>query len=198
MNRPIHRIYVDTETTDTEEGPDKGELLEVAIVRETISPPYTQRGEITDIWVRKIRPKHIETASAEALHVNGYTPETWANAVPLEDVSDELVAKLRNATWIGHNPTFDRDFILSSLTRLGKTPRIQRRLIDTITMAYTAWGLDGELKLSLDVLREHLKLPTEGAHSALRDAMDTREVFYRALNHRVSLMARFRAWLSRM
>jgi len=195
MSRPTYRIYVDTETTDLEEGLDKGELLEVAIVREEITAPYTQRGVITDTWVKKILPKHIETASPQALAVNGYTPEKWADAVPLEDVADELAAKLKNATWIGHNPTFDRDFILDSLNRLGKSPKIQRRLIDTTTMAYAAWGLDGDLKLSLDNLRDHLGISKEGAHGALKDAMDSREVFYRALAPRRSLLQRLRDWL---
>lgn len=181
MSRPIYRIFVDTETTDLVEGPDKGELLEVCVVREVITPPFTQPGVITDTWVRKIRPKHIETASPEALRVNGYTAEKWADAVPLEDVADELIEKLRNATWVGHNPTFDRDFILSSLKRLGKDPKIQRRLIDTTTMAYRAWGLDGELKLGLDSLRVFLNMSKEGAHGALKDAMDCREVFYRTM-----------------
>jgi DNA polymerase III epsilon subunit-like protein len=195
MSRPIYRIYVDTETTDLEEGLDKGELLEVAIVREELSPPYTQRGVITDTWVKKILPKHIETASPDALRVNGYTPEKWADAVPLESVADELIGKLRNATWIGHNPTFDRDFILDSLKRIGKEPKIQRRLIDTTTMAYMAWGLDGELKLSLDNLRGLLNIPKEGAHGALKDSMDSREVFYRALAPRRGIFARLRDWL---
>lgn len=195
MSRPSYRIFVDTETTDLEEGSDKGELLEVSIVRERISPPYTQRGMVTDIWVRKILPKHIETASVEALRVNGYTPEKWVDAVPLEAVADELIAKLKNATWVGHNPTFDRDFILDSLNRIGLSPKIQRRLIDTTTMAYTAWGLDGELHLSMDSLRKFLDISTVGAHGALKDAMDCREVFYRALASRRGIFARIREWL---
>lgn len=195
MSRPSYRIYVDTETTDLEEGTDKGELLEVAIIREELSPPYTQRGVITDIWVKKILPKHIETASADALRVNGYTPEKWADAVPLESVADELVSKLKNATWVGHNPTFDRDFILDSLKRLGKDPKIQRRLIDTTTTAYVAWGLDGELKLSLDNLRDHLGISKEGAHGALKDAQDCREVFYRSIAPRRGLIQRLRDWI---
>lgn len=195
MSRPSYRIYVDTETTDLKEGPDKGELLEVAIVREEIAAPYTSPGVITDTWVKKILPKHIETASPQALAVNGYTPEKWANAVPLEAVADELAAKLKNATWIGHNPTFDRDFILGSLNRIGKAPKIQRRLIDTTTMAYAAWGLDGELKLSLDNLREHLGISKEGAHGALKDAQDCREVFYRSIAPRRGLLQRLRDWI---
>ena len=195
MSRPSYRIYVDTETTDLEEGLDKGELLEVAIIREELSPPYTQRGVITDIWVKKILPKHIETASPAALRVNGYTPEKWADAVPFESVADELVAKLKNATWVGHNPTFDRDFILDSLKRIGKEPKIQRRLIDTTTVAYMAWGLDGELKLSMDSLREFLGLTRDSHHGALKDAQDCREVFYRALAPRRGFLQRIRDWI---
>ncbi len=71
----------------------------------------------------------------------------------------------------------------------------ERRLIDTTTMAYTAWGLDGELHLGMDNLRDFLGISTEGAHGALKDAMDCREVFYRALSPRRGIIARLRDWL---
>ena len=69
----------------------------------------------------------------------------------------------------------------AELKRAGVEPKISHRTIDTTTVAFMAWGLDGKLKLSLDSLRDHLGLSREGAHTALKDALDCREVFYRAL-----------------
>lgn len=176
---PIVRIYLDTETTGLD--PATHEVIEVAVVREEVEYPYTQPGKITLMWSRKVAPQHIETASPEALRVNGYTPEAWANAQPFSAIAGELVEHLKGGTLIGHNPKFDVGFITAELKRAGVEPKVSHRTIDTTTVAFMAWGLDGKLKLSLDNLRKHLGLSSEGAHTAQQDALDCREVFYRAL-----------------
>lgn len=176
---PLVRIYLDTETTGLD--PTVNEVIEVAVVREEVAYPYTQPGTITLMWSRKVAPWHLETASPEALKVNGYTPEKWVNAQPFSVIAGELVEHLKDGTIIGHNPKFDTGFIAAELKRAGIEARIPHRTIDTTTVAYMAWGLDGNLKLSLDSLRDHLGLSRDGAHTALQDALDCREVFYRAL-----------------
>ena len=70
------------------------------------------------------------------------------------------------------------------MKRAGVEPKFSHRTIDTTTVAYLAWGLDGKVKLSLDNLRSLLSLSTEGAHTAMKDATDCREVFYLALESR--------------
>ena len=80
------------------------------------------------------------------------------------------------------NCKFDTGFITAALLAAGVEPKFSHRTIDTTTVAYMAWGLDGKLKLSLDNLRKHLGLSSEGAHTALQDALDCRVVFYRALS----------------
>jgi DNA polymerase-3 subunit epsilon len=176
---PIIRIYLDTETTGLD--PAVHEVIEVAVVREEVFYPYTGPGTVTETRCWKIAPRHIETASPEALKVNGYTPEGWAGAVPFGDIAEELVGLLKGGTLIGHNPKFDTGFLAAELKRAGVDARISHRTIDTTTVAFMAWGLDGKLKLSLDSLRDHLGLSRDGAHTALKDALDCREVFYRAL-----------------
>ena len=190
--KPIKRKYVDVETTGLDVGTH--ELLEVAVVIEEVSAPFTHPGTITVQWCRKIIPQHIETATPVALKVNGYTPEAWADAVTFDSVAEELAILLTGrGTIIGQNPKFDMGFIKHALEACGALDRlaqksvdtkISHRTIDTTTMAYVAWGLDGELKLGLDSLRKFLGVKTEGAHRALKDAMDCREVFYRALAER--------------
>lgn len=180
---PIVRIYLDTETTGLD--PSVHEVIEVAVVREEVEYPYSLPGTLTLMWSRKVAPQHIETAEPVALKVNGYTPEAWANAVPFKDIAEELVEHLKGGTLIGHNPKFDTGFITAELKRAGVEPRISHRTIDTTTVAFMAWGLDGKMKLSLDNLRSHLGLSSDGAHTALQDALDCREVFYRALAARM-------------
>lgn len=183
-----YRIFVDTETTHTD--PALGELLQVAIVREEITEPWNLPGRIVSTLNAKILPTHLETADPEALVVNGYSPEAWADAKPFKDVAGQIVDICRNATWIGHNPTFDRTFILKAFAELGRVPRLQKRLVDTVSLAYSAWGLDGELKLSMENLREYLHLTSANPHDALNDALDCREVFYRAIAPRKSFLSR--------
>jgi DNA polymerase-3 subunit epsilon len=179
----VVRIYLDTETTGLD--PSVHEVIEVAVVREEVEYPYTGPGKITLMWSRKVAPQHIETAEPVALKVNGYAPEAWANAVPFSTIAEELVEHLKGGMIIGHNPKFDTGFITAELKRAGVEPRISHRTIDTTTAAYMAWGLDGKMKLSLDNLRSHLGLSSDGAHTALQDALDCREVFYRALAARM-------------
>ena len=179
MTETIVRIYIDTETTGLD--PSTHEILEVAVVRELCHAPYNEPGDITHRWCRKIAPKHIETAEPVALKVNGYTADGWAGAVPFESVASDLLELLKGGTIIGHNPKFDTGFITAAFLAAGVEPKFSHRTIDTTTVAYMAWGLDGKLKLSLDNLRKHLGLSNEGAHTALQDALDCRVVFYRAL-----------------
>lgn len=173
------RIFVDTETTGLD--PDIHELLEVAILRETILPPYNRPGKLTVQWCRKIRPLHPEIFEPEAYAANGYTPEAWADAVPFEDVAAEIVELLMHGTLIGHNPKFDVAFITAALKRVGIKAKLPHRSIDTTTAAYLAWGLDGKLKLSLDNLRTYLGITVKDGHRALKDALDCRQVFYQSL-----------------
>lgn len=176
------RIYVDVETTGLD--PDQHEILDVAIVVESVPYPYTRPGTIVSQWSQKTLPKHIENAEPDALRVNGYTPEAWADAVPFEDVMPKLLELFEiKGVWIGHNPSFDRRFIVNSLKRQGvNVERAERhRLGDTTTVAYLAWGLDGRFKCGMNALRKYLGLSEEGAHGALKDCFDCREVFYRGI-----------------
>jgi DNA polymerase III epsilon subunit-like protein len=176
------RIFVDTETTDLPVG--KGEIIDVAILVEEVGAPFTSPGVIVSSWSQKVLPEHIETAHPDALRVNGYTPEAWADAVPFTEVIPKLMGLFdTKGVWIGHNPKFDRDHIVAGLLAHGidvEKPE-RHRIIDTTVIAYVAWGLDGRFSVSMNNIRKHLGIPKDGAHGALKDAYDAREVFYRGL-----------------
>lgn len=178
------RIFVDVETTAL--ATDKGEILDVAILIEEVQKPFVLPGKIISQWSQKVLPKHIETAEPRALEVNGYTPEAWKDAVPFENVIPKLKELFdTKGTWIGHNPKFDRDHIVSALRSHDvDIERPERhRIIDTTTVAYLAWGLDGSVSMSMNNLRKILALSAEGAHGAMKDCFDAREVFYRGLRY---------------
>lgn len=178
--RPTNRIWIDTETTGLD--PSKHEMLEVAVVTETVLTDGS--GSIINGWSAKIAPERIETADAKALQINGYTPETWAGAPTFREVADELAELLASGSIVcGHNVGFDVAFIEAAFARIGRKVRLPYHKLDTVTMAYAAWNAAGTGPgLSLDKLRKHLAMPTEGSHSALKDAEDARIVYYEALS----------------
>jgi DNA polymerase-3 subunit epsilon len=179
---PCTRIYVDIESTGLDH--TQHEILDVAVLVESVPYPYTRPGTILSAWSQRTFPTHIENAEPEALAVNGYTPEAWADAVPFENVIPKLLELFETkGVWIGHGPHFDRNFIVSALKQHGvNVEKAERhRIIDTTNIAYLAWGLNGRFKCSMNNLRKHLGLSTEGAHGALKDCYDCREVFYRGL-----------------
>ena len=151
-----------------------------------VLPSHRKRGTITRKWAQKIKPKHIETATAKALEVNKYSPEEWADAVDFNDIAQDVYNTLsqKGVTVIGSNPKFDLEFLKRACKEAGikvEDKFFPFRPIDTRALAFTAWGQNGRANVGLDSLREYLDLPKQGAHRALKDALDAREVFYTAL-----------------
>lgn len=179
IHRPT-RMYLDTETTGLD--PSKHEIIELAIVVEEIPDDPNEVGKIIQKWIRKIRPMHIETAHPKALEVNGYTPEAWEGAATFAELAREIATMLASGSiLVGHNIKFDTRFLEAEFARLDLQVRIPYHQIDTITLAYAAWNWSGKGPgLSLDKLRNHLGIATEGAHSALKDTLDCRRVLYAA------------------
>jgi len=173
------RLWVDTETTGL--NPSEHEIIEIAVVTETVHADGS--GSIVSGWSAKIAPARIEAADPKALQVNGYTPEKWKDAPLFSAVANELAELLASGSIVcGHNVGFDVGFIEAAFARIGRKVRIPYHKLDTVTMAYAAWNDAGTGPgLSLDKLRKHLAMPTEGSHSAMKDAEDARLVYYAAL-----------------
>lgn len=181
VRRPT-RLYLDTETTGLD--PNCHEIIEIAIVIEEVPENPNDLGKIIQTWERKIRPIHIRAAHPKALEVNGYTPQEWEGTLPFADYADEIAGLLASTgTLVGHNPTFDTNFLKSAFAREGLGVRIPYHQIDTVSLAYVAWNWSGTGPgLSLDKIRDHLGMSKVGAHSALKDALDCRHVLYLARN----------------
>lgn len=178
-NRPL-RLYVDTETTGLD--PSVHEIIEIALMLEEVPTDPRAVGRIVDSFETKIKPQRIEAASPEALRVNGYTPEAWADALPFEQHAGRIatmVAKARAV--VGHNPKFDTGFLEAEFRRLKINPNIPYHTIDTVGLAYVAWNWVGTGPgLKLDRLREFLGIPVAETHSAMKDVLDCRRVLYLA------------------
>ena len=175
-----YRIFLDIETTGLD--CNRHEILEIAVVKELIEAPYNAPGIIVEQWCRKIIPRKIVDADPIALRVNGYSQVTWdKEAVSFASIADELYSLLSSGKIIGQNPNFDLGFIAAEYFNMDIKPTFLRYAIDTTTCSYLAWGLDGEQKLSLDSIREFCGLDTANSHTALKDALDCRTIFYKSL-----------------
>lgn len=185
--RPL--AFVDVETTGLD--PSVHEIIEVAVVfdRSAIDPTASWAQYLTPedpdmaVWRTRVRPARIQDAEPMALQINGYRPEDWEGAPTAADVAPVIEALLTRAgaypVIAGHNVPFDRAFLDALLQSVGSPHRVAYHLVDTATLCYAHLVPTGLTALSLDSVRKHMGIPTEGAHAALKDAIDARTVYRR-------------------
>lgn len=172
---PVHQrpiIFLDVETTHLEPGDDAGEILEIAIIDIHGST----------LLHKKILPEHIETASEEALEINGYDEKVWAKeAVPFQTIALHVRGLMTGSVIIGQNPGFDRGFVLHHLNKLGlDTSKISYHTIDTATLTWEHITPPCG-SVSLGWACRALGISNEGAHTALADVHRCREVYLKLM-----------------
>jgi len=187
FERPL--AFVDVETTGLDASVH--EIIEVAVVfdRAAVDPtaPWAQyltpEGSDMAVWCTRVRPERIQVADPTALQINGYRPEDWEGAPTAADVAHIIAALLtRSGAYpviAGHNVSFDRAFLDALLQTAGSPHRVAYHLVDTATLCYAHLVPTGLAALSLDSVRKHLDIPTEGSHAALKDAVDARTIYRR-------------------
>lgn len=154
--------FVDVETTGLD--PAVHEIIELAVVRVGWSLRSPQ------FWSTKVRPERIEDASPEALEINGYTPEGWADALALEDALRKATPLLEDATIAGHNPDFDWRFLSRGYASAGlRIPEVDYHRLDTASLAWLTKA-DPLDSVSLDDTCARLGLDRGPSHRALSDA----------------------------
>ena len=129
-------------------------------------------------YTTKVKPTRLETAAPEALAINGFAahPELWDNAPTFDDVARDVADLLEGAILVGHNVRFDAAFLSEALRRSGIQARIDYHMVDTIVLAHEHLVPCGLEFLKLDAVRDFLGISKEGAHTALKDALDARLV----------------------
>lgn len=187
--RPL--AFVDVETTGLDA--TRHEIIEVAVVFDTSvviradaswANHLTIEGDIA-YWTTLVKPERIDDAEPFALKINGYAdkPQDWAyapSAATVANILREFVTREgANPVLVGHNVSFDRDFISNMLLREGFKQRVSHNVVDTGALAYEHLVPCGLESLSLDAVRRSLGMPTDGAHRALQDAKDARTVYHR-------------------
>lgn len=180
MRKPL--AFVDVETTGL--NPQLHEIIEISIIK--VCPIHG-----TTNYTSKIKPVYIEHAENKALEINGYNAKDWRQAPDAEMVMSKVSDMLAGCILVGHNVRFDEEFIFETCFRLGIKRRYDRRLIDTVTLAYEhLYNLES---VSMDSIRDYFGW--EPGHRARIDVLQTYMLYYKLVRctafHRLYWRARY-------
>lgn len=176
--------FFDTEVTHLDE--TKSALLEICIIVD-----YEEGSQYC--FHTKIKPtmKELALASTEALKINGYNREDWKDAPNFDDVAKKIVKLLTWGPIIAHNAQFDVRHLTAIFERNGWTHANRTDIakkefsfgyptIDTCALAFIY--VDSQ-RQNMHALREHFDISHEGAHGALKDCEDCRNIFYNIIGN---------------
>ena len=169
-------VFIDLETTHL--NPQVGEIIEIAIVR------VTKERELR--YVSKIKPERLHLAQKRSLEINGYNEEEWIDAPRARDVAGRVADLIAGGLLVGHNVSFDFEYLEEFLHVHGQKFRASYRKIDTMVLAHE--HLPFLSSYSLATLRDFFGLSQEGAHRAEKDLDDMRSIYRRLC--RASLFSR--------
>ena len=170
-----HLAFIDLETTGLD--PERHEILEIGVIG--VDPRTLDECDVLEV---RVRPEHIDNADPVALELIGYTPDAWADAIPLREALARIAPLLDCAILAGHNVGFDRAFLDAAWKRTRvEPPAMDHHVIDTATLAWplVASGLIDSLSLS--TVCAELGIALEPAHRALTDARRSLAVARRML-----------------
>lgn len=182
--RPL--AFVDVETTGLDL--TRHEILEIGVV--VADPRTLETREMLDV---RVRPQRIEDADPAALAINGWCPEAWADAVPLDVALDRIKPLLDGALIAGHNVAFDRSFLDAAWrATCVAPPESDHHALDTATLAWPLLAVGLVDSLSLGPVCKQFGIDVGEPHRALADARRSLEVA-RCLLPEAGLITRVRA-----
>ena len=112
--------------------------------------------------------------------LTGITTAMVRNAPPPQRIFHEVYQFIKDATFVAHNATFERQFWLHELSRLGLGYQYQFLCTKLISRRLYPWLPDHKL---ITLIEAH-NIPRNGsAHRALPDALMTAELFFRMHEH---------------
>lgn len=155
----------DLETTGLD--PLKHEIIEIGLV--LIKQPSLEIIETINI---KVKPQNIETASPEALELNGYKAKEWENAMKLKDALTIYLEKTKDAIFCAHNTSFDLPFIKQACIKMKLTSTMDYHCIDIPTLVWLKYRTSDLEKINLSKVAEFIGLePEPTIHRAINGAM---------------------------
>ena len=172
-SRPI--AVTDVETTGLE--PDIHETIEIGLI-------LVDQSSLTilDMLDVKVRPEHIETASEDALALNGYSEEEWRSAVSLRQAMSMYAEKTTNSIFCSQNVTFDWSFLQHAFRLTDVRNSMDYHRLDLFTASWVLLRGTGLDRFNLDEVAEHLGVGREPyPHRAIGGARIAYEVLRRSL-----------------
>lgn len=166
--------FIDIETTGLDR--QKNEIIEAALVKVQQSD-----FKVLDIWQTKIKPLNIKTAHPQALIVNGYKKEKWAEAPHPKIALETFSQKTKNCIIVAHNVSFDRPFLEDHFRKWDIPVRWDYHSLDTVTLAY--YKLKPLTSLKLSEIAKKLKIEQTHHHEALDDALTCFEIFKKLMEN---------------
>ena len=176
MKKISRLVFVDLETS----GLDylQHEILEFAAIVTDLKLKEVGR------FVYKITPKHIESASPDALKTFGYDADVWSKeGLPITRALSQinrLIPKKTLGVAVGHNvKMFDLPFIRKAYTDQKLFDPFSFHVIDTLDLAMAYCVASGVTlpNLKLQTLVTHFGLTCSKAHHAMYDIHANMEVF---------------------
>lgn len=172
-NMPL--VFVDVETGGLD--PERCALLSVAAVQ---TDPLAEKVLFT--YAAKVIPYAGLEITREAAGVNGWTPESWTDALAENVVLPYVANIIQGCAWVGQNPRYDIDFLTAAFKRWGRKLSFGwRNPIDTSNLAWPMLkaGLIDDCKLATvaRALGEEQKVP----HTAADDVDLTLRIYRRLM-----------------
>jgi DNA polymerase-3 subunit epsilon len=160
-------VVLDTETTGLRPGADR--VIEIAAVR-------LRAGEIVASFQSLINPgRRIPPFITK---FTGISQEMVNGAPSAKDVLPQLLDFIAGASLVGHNISFDINFLTHEAYLLGLA--FPPDGFDTIALARRF--LSGLKRFNLDTVAGHLKIPTANRHRAMGDVKVTAAIFLHILD----------------
>ncbi|PIC62812.1 ATP-dependent helicase DinG [Sporosarcina sp. P13] len=151
---------VDLETTG--HSPSKGDrIIQIAIV-------FIENNQITDTYMRYVHPERPIPPFIHQLTSIG--DEDVADALPFEEIAEEVADLLTGCIFVAHNTDFDVSFLQKELARCGVSPWRGKK-VDTVELAKIVYPSLPSYRLQ--DIAESLDIALHQAHRADDDAEAT-------------------------
>lgn len=156
-------IVIDLETTGL--SPSDGEIIEFAAVK-------VRNGEIIDTFSSLANPRCLIDLHITAL--TGITNDMLAQAPDIAEVLGSFLTFIHGAPLVGHNVSFDVNFLYDSAVRHYGQP-VCNDWVDTLRIARRVAAHLPNHKLA--TLANYYGIPNDQAHRALSDVLCTQKLY---------------------
>ncbi|MBD3156936.1 DEAD/DEAH box helicase, partial [Candidatus Peregrinibacteria bacterium] len=157
-------ISLDIETTGLQK--DRDEIIEIGAAR------YDKEGNQIDTYQTFVKPR--SPLPKLITHITGITEKDVETAPSLEDVTEAFTQYMKDDPIIGHNISFDTEFLAE------KGIVLTGDLYDTLPLSSIL--LPGLPTYSLEMLTKRFNITHTDKHRALDDAIATADLFFMLKN----------------